>query len=698
MSNGIGHVWAVNAEGGDQGRPNGVGPVWIENADQLGTKLPEPESGDAGKVLGVLNSDGDIGWVPDQEGMAQVQADWDQADSSQVSYIANKPSLATVATSGAYSDLSGTPTIPTVDQEYNSASANAQSGVAVAGAISGKQDTINDLETIRSGAAAGATAVQPGSLATVATTGSYADLSNKPTIPTVDQNYNASSTNAQSGTAVAQAIASIPSASYTAGDGIDITANEVSVKAGTGLEIGTSSGTVTAQTVGLTQHVISSNIDTVYVVQPLTPEIFAAISNNAATVTLSTIPVTDPEYTNWHIADSQGATAYVVIGKIKEISLPNSSGWEFDSSKVMFLGVAVQTIDASGDVPTNVAYNVHASDNTDADSTLTWSELATALAGGTISDYAIFIAIKYESFLGMTPKAAYCSHITGVVDCQIATGSITYTATVANALKVSNPVPAYAAGDAGKVLKVNASGNAEWDTVSIPTYTAGNGIAITSGTISAKVGGGIKFGTAAVPSTTTEQLYMTADDMSNCVYGFGSVSNSATALNNGDTVSVELNYNFTVTTSPGISGTYYAAIAQFDNKWGSTMDGEPYLIFGEVTPSEAFGSEVYFDEGFSVDYNINDISTSLSNNLTWSTVQANPGSYQFGIIYIDTQDAYAVKYPDTSYSYEPLNTATATIPTTVNVPNSIVLEHPIELVQSLPASPDTNTLYLIPEA
>lgn len=36
--------------------------------------------------------------------------------------------------------------------------------------------------------------------------GSYNDLTNKPTIPTVDQSYSASSTNAQSGTAVAQAV------------------------------------------------------------------------------------------------------------------------------------------------------------------------------------------------------------------------------------------------------------------------------------------------------------------------------------------------------------------------------------------------------------------------------------------------------------------------------------------------------------
>lgn len=51
-----------------------------------------------------------------------------------------------------------------------------------------KQDVISDLATIRTGAAAGATAVQPGDLATVATSGSYNDLSNKPTIPAAQVN------------------------------------------------------------------------------------------------------------------------------------------------------------------------------------------------------------------------------------------------------------------------------------------------------------------------------------------------------------------------------------------------------------------------------------------------------------------------------------------------------------------------------
>lgn len=53
---------------------------------------------------------------------------------------------------------------------------------------------------------------------------------------TVDQHYSASSANAQSGTAVAEAIASIPSSSYTAGDGIEISNDNIAVRAGKNLD------------------------------------------------------------------------------------------------------------------------------------------------------------------------------------------------------------------------------------------------------------------------------------------------------------------------------------------------------------------------------------------------------------------------------------------------------------------------------
>lgn len=45
---------------------------------------------------------------------ANVQSDWDQSDNTADDYIKNKPNLATVATSGDYSDLLNKPTIPSV--------------------------------------------------------------------------------------------------------------------------------------------------------------------------------------------------------------------------------------------------------------------------------------------------------------------------------------------------------------------------------------------------------------------------------------------------------------------------------------------------------------------------------------------------------------------------------------------------------
>lgn len=216
--------------------------------------------------------------------LENVQANWQTVDSDDPSYIRNKPQNLVQdadyvhidnnftdadvsklegieagaqvnvkpdwdAVAGSADEILNKPTIPLVDQIYNANSTNAQSGVAVASAVSGAvsginqvptstsadsgkvlkvnaqgnaewgtdegttytagnglslsgtefsvdtsvvatqndlsdyQPVISDLSTIRSGAAAGATAVQPSSLATVATSGSYADLTNKPTIP-----------------------------------------------------------------------------------------------------------------------------------------------------------------------------------------------------------------------------------------------------------------------------------------------------------------------------------------------------------------------------------------------------------------------------------------------------------------------------------------------------------------------------------
>ena len=88
---------------------------------------------------------------------AQVNSDWNA--SSGVAQILNKPTLATVATSGSYNDLSNKPTIPTVPTVTSAFTNDGSDGTS--------------------------TYVEADELATVATSGSYNDLSNKPTIPTV---------------------------------------------------------------------------------------------------------------------------------------------------------------------------------------------------------------------------------------------------------------------------------------------------------------------------------------------------------------------------------------------------------------------------------------------------------------------------------------------------------------------------------
>ena len=141
---------------------------------------------------------------------AQVNSDWNA--NSGVAQILNKPTLATVATSGSYTDLSNKPTIPTVNNAtltiqkngttVNTFTANASSNITANITVPTKtSDLTNDngfISGITSGdvtTALGYTPVNPSTLATVATSGSYNDLSNKPTIPAaqVNADWNATS-------------------------------------------------------------------------------------------------------------------------------------------------------------------------------------------------------------------------------------------------------------------------------------------------------------------------------------------------------------------------------------------------------------------------------------------------------------------------------------------------------------------------
>lgn len=214
-------------------------------------------------------------------------------------------------------------------------------------ALAAKQDTISDLSTIRSGAAAGATAVQPGDLATVATTGAYSDLSGTPTIPTVDQTYSASSTNAQSGVAVASAIAgvnAVPASSssdadkvltvdaqgvpgwanaqapISAGSGIDITNNAVSAKVD-GTTIGTNSSGELESLVTQTNADWDAVSGAAEILNKPVPKTLTAGAGISITENQSTITITNTAGTT-SVTDVQVDGTSVVTNGVANITTP----------------------------------------------------------------------------------------------------------------------------------------------------------------------------------------------------------------------------------------------------------------------------------------------------------------------------------------------------------------------------------------
>jgi hypothetical protein len=108
--------------------------------------------------------------------------------------ILNKPSLATVATSGSYSDLSNKPTIPAaqVNSDWNASG-------TVAEILNKPTIPAAQVQSDWTSVAGVSMILNKPSLATVATSGSYSDLSNKPSIPAaqVNSDWNASGTVAE---------------------------------------------------------------------------------------------------------------------------------------------------------------------------------------------------------------------------------------------------------------------------------------------------------------------------------------------------------------------------------------------------------------------------------------------------------------------------------------------------------------------
>jgi hypothetical protein len=211
-----GDLYIISVAGSYQGQDWAVGDHLLINADMGGTldpaKIDKVDNTDsvtsvAGRTGAVVLSAGDV------SGLATV------ATSGAYSDLSGTPTLATVATTGAYSDLSGTPTLGTAAAEDVGTSANnvvQLNGSAQLPAVDGSLltnisatvaalDDIGDVDTTGvstnnvlkydganwvDGSVAYSEVSGTPALATIATTGDYSDLNDS----VVVQQFNATAT------------------------------------------------------------------------------------------------------------------------------------------------------------------------------------------------------------------------------------------------------------------------------------------------------------------------------------------------------------------------------------------------------------------------------------------------------------------------------------------------------------------------
>jgi len=208
-----GDLYIISVAGSYQGQTWAVGDHLLVNEDMGGTispsKIDKVDNTDS--VTSVAGKTGAVTLVAgDVSGLAAV------ATSGAYSDLSGTPTLATVATTGAYSDLSGTPTLGTAAAEDVGTAAsnvvqldgsarlpavdgsqllNLPSGASTLGALTDVDvtgavntnvlkynSTSGDWED---GAVAYSEVTGTPALATVATTGAYSDLSGTPTLATV---------------------------------------------------------------------------------------------------------------------------------------------------------------------------------------------------------------------------------------------------------------------------------------------------------------------------------------------------------------------------------------------------------------------------------------------------------------------------------------------------------------------------------
>jgi hypothetical protein len=401
----------------------------ISNSDPI----PSHTSTQSGKVLGV-DSNGALDWVT--PAASQVQANWNESDSSAPSYIQNKP------------------TIPSVDQTYNAASTNAQSGTAVAGALSGisqvpstSQASAGDVLTVDSNGdpewTAPATQEQSDWTESDPTEVSY--IQHKPNQKPLVAGQNVVLTEGANNITI-DCTASGGGSTYTAGNGIDITGSEISV------------------------NYDSNTLDTV-----------------ASTVTITAAGIPENYDPYMHITDA-GFTSLLNDQTSANVTVHIPSGF-FSNSEYFNLGytayLALYTDDPRDRVQSAVAVYTDAPlsyqyDSLNDEYVIDEQDVVLSLPAsgadwwpGTslnFTDPYIVIVIAAEPGMGDPAPAQD-------IAAESSTCTITYTSAGSPALTVKNPLPASTSADEGKCLVVDSNGDPEWGTGG-KTYTGTDGVVV----------------------------------------------------------------------------------------------------------------------------------------------------------------------------------------------------------------------------
>ena len=407
---------------------------------------------------------------------ANVQSDWNETNTSSDAYIQNKPDLSVYATDAELSaglatkqdtltagdNITITNNVIAATAAPQEQSDWAETDTAdvsyiknkpgVKPVVAGNNITItegNDSFTI---SATADPQVQADWAQTDSTAVDY--IQNKPTIPSGTQLVPAA-TSADANKVLTVDSQGVPGwaaggggGTYTAGDGISIDENdEISAKLGDGLEIGTSLSPVTntARAIGY------SDPDTgVTVMQMLNGELATAIETTGLTFTVQNLTDNNNVSQPWIYGGVTSLKLYPAIFATASYSLGHITD---PRMRLVLSTTGIDVASSSGTIPAGTQFTYNLDDVNTSLSTITWE---------TISDQP-----EHYS-LGVTWQASW-----GDWSCLVATGrytknapydsgTLSYQTATLGAIAVSNPLPASAVGDAGKILTVNAQGAAAW--------------------------------------------------------------------------------------------------------------------------------------------------------------------------------------------------------------------------------------------